>query len=78
MHAAAAAQEPLPEVLAEARKGAGQFAVIVADVDAVCAELAGRGASRLSGPDAKASADPLARHDRDHALTRGHCGTATA
>jgi len=50
LHAAAAAQEPLPEVLAEARKGAGQFAVIVGDVDAVCAELAGRGVSLLSGP----------------------------
>src|ERR1700683_471621 len=44
LHAAAAAQEPLPEVLAEARKGAGQFAVIVGDVDA------GGGVSLLSGP----------------------------
>jgi catechol 2,3-dioxygenase-like lactoylglutathione lyase family enzyme len=50
LHTAAAAQEPLPEVLAEARKGAGQFAIIVGDVDAVCAELAGRGVSLLSGP----------------------------
>ena len=49
-HAAAAAQEPLPEVLEEARKGAGQFAVIVGDVDAVCSELAGRGVRLLSGP----------------------------
>jgi len=40
----------LDQVLAEARKGAGQFAVIVADVDAMCAELAGRGVSLLSGP----------------------------
>jgi catechol 2,3-dioxygenase-like lactoylglutathione lyase family enzyme len=50
LHAAAAAQEPLPEVLEEARKGAGQFAVIVGDVDAVCSELAGRGVRPLSGP----------------------------
>jgi catechol 2,3-dioxygenase-like lactoylglutathione lyase family enzyme len=49
LHAVAAAQEPLPEVLDEARKGAGQFAIIVGDVDAVCSELAGRGVP-LSGP----------------------------
>lgn len=50
LHTAAAAQEPLPEVLGEARKGAGQFAIIVDDVDAVCSELAGRGVDLLSGP----------------------------
>jgi catechol 2,3-dioxygenase-like lactoylglutathione lyase family enzyme len=50
LHTAAAAQEPLPEVLDEARKGAGQFAIIVDDVDAVCSELAGRGVALLSGP----------------------------
>ena len=42
--------EPLPEVLGEARKGAGQFAIIVDDVDAVSSELAGRGVRLLSGP----------------------------
>src|SRR5271155_2175544 len=50
LHTAAAAQEPLPEILDEARKGAGQFAIIVGDVDAVCSELAGRGVRLLSGP----------------------------
>jgi|ERR1700761_9041085 len=50
LHSAAAAAEPLPEVLQEARKGAGQFAIIVEDVDAVCAELTGRGAELLTGP----------------------------
>ena len=32
LHKSAAAQEPLPEALDEARKGAGQFAIIVGDV----------------------------------------------
>src|SRR5215471_9765602 len=50
LHKAAAAQEPLPEILDEAHKGAGQFAIIVDDVDAVCAELTGRGATLLTGP----------------------------
>jgi catechol 2,3-dioxygenase-like lactoylglutathione lyase family enzyme len=50
LHAAAAAQKPLPEILGEARKGAGQFAIIVDDVDAVCSELAGHGVTLLSGP----------------------------
>ena len=50
LHTAAAAREPQPEVLDEARKGAGQFAIIVGDVDAVCSELAGRGVTLLSGP----------------------------
>ena len=47
---AAAAQVPVPEVMAEAQKGAGQFAIIVADVDAVCAELTARGVEVISGP----------------------------
>ena len=50
LHQAAAAQEPLPEVLDEARKGAGQFAIIVDDVDAVCSELAGCEVKLISGP----------------------------
>ena len=31
-------------------KGVGQFAIIVDDVDAVCAEIAGRGVRPLTGP----------------------------
>ena len=50
LHKAAAAPQPLPEILEEARKGAGQFAIIVGDVDAVCAEIASRGVQPLSGP----------------------------
>jgi catechol 2,3-dioxygenase-like lactoylglutathione lyase family enzyme len=50
LHQAAAAAEPLPEVLAEARNGAGQFAIIVDDVDAVCSDLADREVTLLSGP----------------------------
>ena len=46
----AAAAQPLPEVLEEARNGAGQFAVIVDDVDAVCAEIVGRGIAPITGP----------------------------
>ncbi len=46
----AAAAPPLPEVLDEAKNGAGQFAVIVEDVDAVCAEIAGRGVQPITGP----------------------------
>ena len=46
----AAAVQPLPEVLDGAAKGVGQFAVIVDDVDAVCAEIAGRGVQPLAGP----------------------------
>ncbi|MGD0699455.1 MAG: VOC family protein [Trebonia sp.] len=45
-----AAAEPLPEVLEQAGKGAGQFAIIVDDVDAVCGEIAGRGVRLLAGP----------------------------
>jgi catechol 2,3-dioxygenase-like lactoylglutathione lyase family enzyme len=44
-----AAQSP-PEVLEQAGKGVGQFAIIVDDVDAVCAEIAGRGVQPLAGP----------------------------
>jgi catechol 2,3-dioxygenase-like lactoylglutathione lyase family enzyme len=50
LHQVAAAAQPLPEVLEEARKGAGQFAIIVGDVDAVCAEITSRGVQPLSGP----------------------------
>ncbi|HTW03312.1 MAG TPA: VOC family protein [Streptosporangiaceae bacterium] len=50
LHRADAAQQPLPEVLDEARKGAGQFAIIVDDVDAVWSELAAREVEVLSGP----------------------------
>jgi catechol 2,3-dioxygenase-like lactoylglutathione lyase family enzyme len=50
LHRAAAAQDPLPEVLAEANNGAGQFAIIVDDVDAVCSELTGRGVEVITGP----------------------------
>jgi len=50
LHQAAAAPSPLPDVLTEAAKGAGQFAIIVEDVDAVCAEIAGRGVQPLTGP----------------------------
>jgi catechol 2,3-dioxygenase-like lactoylglutathione lyase family enzyme len=50
LHKTATAQEPLPEILDEAHKGVGQFAIIVGDVDAVCSELAGRGVKVLSGP----------------------------
>jgi catechol 2,3-dioxygenase-like lactoylglutathione lyase family enzyme len=50
LHRAAAAQVPVPEVLEEAQKGAGQFAIIVDDVDAVCAELTARGVELTSGP----------------------------
>jgi catechol 2,3-dioxygenase-like lactoylglutathione lyase family enzyme len=37
-------------VLAKGRDGAGQFAIIVDDVDAVCAELQSSGVELLSGP----------------------------
>ncbi|MBO0808332.1 MAG: VOC family protein, partial [Actinobacteria bacterium] len=50
LRAAAKAQEPLPEILQEARNGARQFALIVDDVDAVSSELTGRGVKLLSGP----------------------------
>lgn len=50
LHKAAAAQDPLPEVLTEANNGAGQFAIIVDDVDAVCSELTARGVEVITGP----------------------------
>jgi lactoylglutathione lyase len=50
LHKTAVRAEPVPEVLEEARKGAGQFAIIVPDVDAVCAEITGRGVDLISGP----------------------------
>jgi catechol 2,3-dioxygenase-like lactoylglutathione lyase family enzyme len=50
LHQAATAQVPVPEVLAEASKGAGQFAIIVEDVDAVGAELTARGVEVITGP----------------------------
>jgi catechol 2,3-dioxygenase-like lactoylglutathione lyase family enzyme len=50
LHKAAAAQVHVPEVHAEAQKGAGQFAIIVDDVDAVCAELTARGVEVITGP----------------------------
>jgi catechol 2,3-dioxygenase-like lactoylglutathione lyase family enzyme len=50
LHRAATAQDPQPEIHEEALKGVGQFAIIVADADAVCAEIAGRGVKPLSGP----------------------------
>jgi len=48
LHKTATRPEPIPEVLEEARKGAGQFAIIVPDVDAVCAEITGRGVELIS------------------------------
>jgi catechol 2,3-dioxygenase-like lactoylglutathione lyase family enzyme len=50
LHQSSAAAQQLPEVLEEAGRGVGQFAIIVDDVDAVCAELAGRGVHLLAGP----------------------------
>jgi len=50
LHKAAAAQDPVPEVMAKAQKGTKQFAIIVADVDAVCAELTARGVEVITGP----------------------------
>lgn len=50
LHRSAAPARPRPEVLDGAGKGVGQFVVIVDDVDAVCAEIAGRGVRPLSGP----------------------------
>jgi catechol 2,3-dioxygenase-like lactoylglutathione lyase family enzyme len=45
-----AATQPRPEVLKEAGNGVGQFAIIVDDVDAVCAQIVGRGVRPLTGP----------------------------
>jgi len=41
---------PADPVLELAKEGAGQFAIIVGDVDAVSAELADRGVPVISGP----------------------------
>jgi catechol 2,3-dioxygenase-like lactoylglutathione lyase family enzyme len=48
LHAAANLPGTAGAVLEEGRKGAGQFAIIVKDVDAVCAELTSRGAEPLA------------------------------
>jgi catechol 2,3-dioxygenase-like lactoylglutathione lyase family enzyme len=50
LHRAAQTREPVPEIRQEALKGAGQFAIIVDDVDAVCAELRQHGVEPISGP----------------------------
>jgi len=50
LHQAATEQVTVPEVRAEAEKGVGQFAIIVDDVDAVCAELTARGVEVITGP----------------------------
>ncbi len=41
---------PAGAVLQKGRDGVGQFAIIVEDVDSVCAELRSRGVQPLSGP----------------------------
>lgn len=50
LHKAAQSTEPVPEIRQEAVRGAGQFAIVVDDVDAVCAELSHRGVEPISGP----------------------------
>jgi len=50
LHRAQAAAPPLPEVLQEAGRGVGQFAIIVDDADAVCAQVTERGIQLISGP----------------------------
>ena len=50
LHKAAVAQVPVSEVQEEAQKGAGQFAIIVDDVDAVCSDLTARGVQLIAGP----------------------------
>lgn len=50
LHKSAAAVDQPPEVKELALTGAGQFAIIVADVDAVAAELDQLGVALLSGP----------------------------
>jgi catechol 2,3-dioxygenase-like lactoylglutathione lyase family enzyme len=50
LHRDPAHQPPGGEVLDLAQKGAGQFAIIVENVDAVCAELNQRGVTLISGP----------------------------
>jgi catechol 2,3-dioxygenase-like lactoylglutathione lyase family enzyme len=46
----AAPAAPPQDVLDEARNGAGQFAIIVGDVDAAAAEVQQHGAELISGP----------------------------
>lgn len=50
LHEDPAHQPPAGEVLDQARKGVGQFAIIVEDVDAVCAEVTEQGVRLISGP----------------------------
>ncbi len=50
LNRSAAAAPPRPEVAEQAAGGIGQFAIIVEDVDAVCAEIAGRGVKPITGP----------------------------
>jgi catechol 2,3-dioxygenase-like lactoylglutathione lyase family enzyme len=50
LHKSATAQHPQPEIQEEAQNGVGQFAIIVTDADAVCAEITERGVKPLSGP----------------------------
>ncbi len=52
--AAGASHAPADDVLDLARTGAGQFAIIVDDVDAVSADLAAVGVELLSGPSDRA------------------------
>lgn len=53
LHQAPAAAQPLPEVIKEARKGTGRFAIIVDDVDSVCGDRRARRANahRARRPD---------------------------
>lgn len=50
LHRAASAPEASGEILELARTGAGQYAIIVDDVDAVHEELTGNGLTPISGP----------------------------
>lgn len=50
LHHDPAHRSPGGQVLDLAQDGAGQFAIIVEDVDAVCAELVERGVTMISGP----------------------------
>ncbi len=52
--AAGAGHAPASDALELARTGAGQFAIIVADVDAVSADLEALGVTLLSGPSDRA------------------------
>ena len=50
LHRAASAPVNPAEVIELAKTGAGQFAILVSDVDAVSAELTGNGMTPISGP----------------------------